>query len=150
MDSKKSKEGVRTPVILSKSKEQNFLKNCEKSMTNSIVWDLEKIGKWKVTLFWSLWKKLVKSQCYVVTNGHWYLLSMLPIPIGNHVALRFDEFFHGIFKTPKNQRKFDSSSLSIAIWRVFFMNFITKVSLFISRFFSKSHTMELVMVFGYF
>ena len=39
---------------------------------------------------------------------------------------------------------------SIAIWRVFFMNFITKVSLFISRFFSKSHTMELVMVFGYF
>ena len=42
MDSKKSKEGVRTPVILSKSKEQNFLKNCEKSMTNSIVWDLEK------------------------------------------------------------------------------------------------------------
>ena len=26
---------------------------------------------------------------------------MLPIPIGNHVALRFDEFFHGIFKTPQ-------------------------------------------------
>ena len=36
---------------------------------------------------------------------------------------------------------------SIAIWRVFFMNFITKVSLFISRFFSNSHTMELVMDF---
>ena len=48
-----------------------------------------------------IWKKLVKSQCYVVTNGYWYLLSMLPIPIGNHVALRFDEFFHGIFKPPR-------------------------------------------------
>ena len=26
---------------------------------------------------------------------------MLPIPIGNHVALRFDEFFHGILKPPR-------------------------------------------------
>ena len=71
-------------------------------MTNSIVWDLEKkSGKWKVTLFWSLWKKLVKTKGYVGTNGYWYLLSMLPIPIGTPVAFRFDEFFHGILKPPR-------------------------------------------------
>ena len=35
------------------------------------------------------------------TNGYWYLLSMLPIPIGTQVALRFDEFFHEIFKPPQ-------------------------------------------------
>ena len=42
-----------------------------------------------------------KTKGYGVTNGYWYLLSMLPIPIGNHVALRFDEFFHGILKPPR-------------------------------------------------
>ena len=45
-------------------------------------------------------KKLVKLQCYVVTNGYWYLLSMLPIPIGNLVAFHFDEFFFKEFSKP--------------------------------------------------
>ena len=75
-------------------------------MTNSIVWDLEKNpGNEKGTHFccenWNPWKKLVKTKGYVGTNGYWYLLSMLPIPIGTPVAFRFDEFFHGILKPPR-------------------------------------------------
>ena len=65
-----SKEGVRTPVILSKSKEQNFLKNCEKSMTNSIVCNLEKNREMKSDTFVIKFiKKLVKSQYYGVQMG---------------------------------------------------------------------------------
>ena len=72
MDSKKSKEGVRTPVILSKSKEQNFLKNCEKSMTNSIVWDLEKNREMKSDTFvMKFMKKTRQIAMLRGTNGYW-------------------------------------------------------------------------------
>ena len=41
-----------------------------------------------------------KTKGYGVTNGYWYLLSMLPIPIGNLVAFHFDEFFFKEFSKP--------------------------------------------------
>ena len=35
-----------------------------------------------------------RNEAFGVMNGY-------QSTIGNHVALRFDEFFHGIFKTPQ-------------------------------------------------
>ena len=66
-------------------------------------------------------KKFVKSKGYVGTNVSFVRSSKVTLQgyalqgyneafgvmngyqstIGNHVALRFDEFFHGIFKPPR-------------------------------------------------
>ena len=71
-------------------------------MTNSIVWDLKKSWNEKGTHFCykihennlsnrnATGYKWVLVLAQHVTNTHLY-----------HVALRFHEFFHGIFKTPQ-------------------------------------------------
>ena len=52
----------------------------------------------KSDTFLKFMKKTCQNERLQGTNGYWYLLSMLPIAIGNHVALRFDEFFSWILQ----------------------------------------------------
>ena len=85
----------------------------------------KKIGKWKVTLLlWSSWKKLVKSQCYGVQMGIGNMLSKYQYPF-----------------VPR----------SIAIWRVFFMDFYNKNECpFHFPIFSNPIQLNWSWIFGYF